>query len=177
MFQWPHAPPHFVGPAGVYFVTAGTYQKKHRFRGDDRLRYLHDLLLELAIEFDWSLEAWSVFSNHYHFVARSPTDSGKSLSAFLAKYHGVSARELNRQDSEQGRKVWHNHRESHVITNKSYLARLNYVHSNAVHHGLCKTPSEYPWCSARWFEGCETPARIATIYNFPISRLLEGDDW
>ena len=35
---------------------------------------------------------------------------------------------------------------------KSYLARLNYVHHNPVHHKLVPVTGEYAWCSARWFE-------------------------
>jgi hypothetical protein len=35
---------------------------------------------------------------------------------------------------------------------KSWLARLNYVHQNAVKHGLVPIAHQYPWCSAPWFE-------------------------
>ena len=69
---WPHAPLHHLSQSGTYFLTVGTYRKQHLFRGRDRLRVLHRGLLTVARDFGWRLEAWAVFSNHYHFVAHSP---------------------------------------------------------------------------------------------------------
>ncbi|MGZ3632738.1 MAG: hypothetical protein ACXWM7_00200 [Parachlamydiaceae bacterium] len=37
--------------------------------------YLHSLLLELARKYGWNLEAWAIFSNHYHFIAQSPLEA------------------------------------------------------------------------------------------------------
>jgi len=177
MTDWPHAPPHRLGPAGVYMVTAGTYGKEHHFTGSDRLGYFHDLLLETVAEFQWQLEAWAVFSNHYHFLAEAPREGSDSLRTLLRKLHSVSAKWVNAQDGTAGRKVWHNFMESHIITEKSHLARLHYVHANAVHHKLALVAHQYPWCSAAWFERHSTPARIKTVYGFPIDRLLSADQW
>ena len=69
---WPHAPIHRLSEGGTYLVTAGTYLKDHHFQGASRLGVLCRGLLKLAWEFGWQLEAWAVFSNHYHFVGHSP---------------------------------------------------------------------------------------------------------
>src|SRR5438445_13238126 len=66
---WPHAPMHHFGSAGTYFVTASTLHQAHHFRGKERLAVLHRGVLKVAANFGWQLEAWAVFSNHYHFVA------------------------------------------------------------------------------------------------------------
>ena len=124
-------------------VTAGTYRKVHQFHGDERRDLLHDLLLELAAEYGWSLEAWAVFANHYHLVARSPESGAESLSRFLKHLHSVSARELNKWDRAPGRKVWHNYRETELTFERSYLARLHYVHQNPVRHGLVRKACDY----------------------------------
>jgi putative transposase len=158
-------------------VTAGTYGKEHRFLGNDRLEYLHDLLLETADGFHWRLEAWSIFSNHYHFIAEAPPEGSGSLRTMLRKLHSVSAKWVNAQDQVSGRKIWHNFMESHIVTEKSHLARLHYVHANAVHHKMALVANQYPWCSATWFEQHSTPARIKTIYGFPTDRLLSTDHW
>ena len=50
-------------------VTCGTYLKLHHFHGTERLRYLCEYLLHLAVNYQWDLQAWAVFPNHYHFVA------------------------------------------------------------------------------------------------------------
>src|SRR5689334_22513730 len=71
---WPHAPLHLLSVSGTFFVTAGTYKKLHHFRGAERLGMLHRGLLSVTAEFGWQMEAWAIFSNHYHFVAHSPDD-------------------------------------------------------------------------------------------------------
>jgi len=60
---------------------------------------------------------------------------------------------------------------------KSYLARLNYVHHNAVKHGLVRLANQYPWCSAAWFEREASPAMVASIYRFKIDKLSVRDDF
>jgi hypothetical protein len=76
---WPHAPLHQLSTRGTYIVTAGTYQKAHHFRERKRLNVLHRGLLSVAQVFDWRLEAWAVFSNHYHFVGHSPDGGADNL--------------------------------------------------------------------------------------------------
>jgi putative transposase len=77
---WPHAPTHQLSHRGTYFVTAGTYLKQHHFRGAKRLRVLHRGLLTVAQKFGWHLEAWAVFSNHYHFIGHSPETAEDATS-------------------------------------------------------------------------------------------------
>ena len=87
--RWPHAPSHQLSENGTYFVTAGTYLKAHYFRTPQRLDVLKRGLLTIARDFSWEIEAWAVFSNHYHLVARSPSDSrdASSLSQTLGALH------------------------------------------------------------------------------------------
>ena len=101
---WHHAPLHRLKEQGIYMVTAGTYQKAHFFREAARLDLLQQHLLDYAAEFGWGLQAWAVFSNHYHFVAASPPDP-KNLSKFLGKLHMKTARAMNHLDGVSGRQV------------------------------------------------------------------------
>lgn len=176
---WPHAPTHRLSDAGTYFVTAGTYLKQHHFGSRKRLRFLHNQLLEKASKYNWRLEAWSVFSNHYHFVAHSPEreDSAKSLGTMLSELHTKTATFVNKLDEAQGRKVWHNFRETRLTYEQSCLARLNYTHQNAVKHGLTPVANQYPWCSAGWFERMATDAQVRTIYSFKTDQLNVYDDY
>ena len=173
---WPHAPVHRVNAHGTYIVTAATLYKQHLFQGDDRLDFLESKLLELAQEHGWELEAWAVFSNHYHFVGHS-RDGSSSVKVFQSHLHTATATGINHQDGQAGRQVWHNFWETRLSYEKSYLARLNYVHHNAVHHGLVQVASQYRWCSAGWFEQTATPAQVATIYSFKTDRVKVYDDF
>ena len=173
---WPRAPVHHLSERGTYFVTTGTLHKQHLFADAERRDVLQSKLLELAEEHGWDLEAWAVFAIHYHFVGYSH-DGSSPLNTFLGHLHTVTATEINRLDHAPERQVWHNFRETLLTFEKSYLARLNYVHQNAVHHGLVPVANQYPWCSAAWFERTATRAQVSTIYGFKIDRVQVDDDF
>jgi putative transposase len=168
---------HQLAQSSTYFVTVGTYHKEQHFRGSERLGVLYRGLLTVAHDFGWQLEAWAVFSNHYHFVAHSPTNANDalSLSRMLGLLHEKTAKWLNRLDDTPGRQVWHNFRETRLTYEKSYLARLNYVHQNPVKHRLVPVANQYPWCSAAWFERTARPAQVKTIYGFKVDQLRIHD--
>ena len=176
---WPHAPVHQLSTRGTYFLTASTLHKAHHFRGADRLRVLHRGLLTVARDFSWHLEAWAVFSNHYHFVAHSPPDApdAANLSDMESVLHVKTAEWVNQLDRTPGRQVWFNFRETRLTYQRSYLARLNYVHQNPVKHGLVAVANQYPWCSAAWFEREASPAMVKSIYRFKVDQVKVQDDF
>jgi putative transposase len=177
---WAHAPPHRLTEGGCFIVTAGTYRKEHIFDGSNRLRVLRDGLLRYARKHKWHLDAWAVFPNHYHFVGHSPdaeNPGAASLTCFIADFHQHSAAWINAQDQQQNRRVWCNYWETRITFEKSYLARLHYVHQNAVKHGLVPVANQYPWCSAAWFEKEASPAMVKTVYSFATDRIKVADDF
>ena len=173
---WPHAPLHRLSKRGTYIVTAGTLNKQQFFRDAESLNLLECELLAKAEEYHWQLEAWAVFSNHYHLVAHA-LENAETLKSYLAHLHADTARELNRRDGVQGRQVWYNYWDTALTYEKSYLARLNYVHQNPVKHGLVPVANQYRWCSAAWFERTATPAQVKTIYGFKTDRIRIIDDF
>ncbi len=173
---WPHAPTHRLAESGTYIVTASTYQKAHHFRGSERLAVLHRGLLAVARDFGWSLEAWAVFSNHYHFIGHSPPDA-TNLSGMLSMLHAKTAGWVNRLDATPQRQVWFNFWETRLTYQQSYLVRLNYVHQNPVRHGLVAVANQYPWCSAAWFEREASSAMVKSIYRFKTDRVTMMDDF
>ncbi len=174
--DWPHAPVHRLGENGIYIVTAATLYKAKLFDSNEKLRFLEGSLLSLAKQSGWQLEAWAVFPNHYHFVARGSAQA-LPLPEMIREFHSNSARELNRLDNTEGRTVWYNYWDTRLTHQYSYLARLSYVHRNAVKHGLVVLASQYPWCSAAWFERVASPAQVKTIYGFKIDRVEVEDDF
>jgi putative transposase len=169
-YPWPHAPLHQISEAGTYCVTAGTYLKQPLFIGDERLSLLQRDLLDSAVEHEWQVEAWAVFSNHYHFIAHCRR-TAPTLAAMVRNLHRRSATRLNRRDGRRGRQVWHNFWETRLTHRASYFARLSYVHQNAVKHGLVAVANQYPWCSAGWFERTATSAQIETLYRMRLDRV------
>jgi putative transposase len=149
---WHHAPPHIFVPCHRYMISAGTLHKVHLFTSPSKLAMLEKILLDVLTEYMWDIRAWSVFSNHYHFVGISP-ENVERMSMMLNKIHGCSAREVNMLDNAEGRRVWFENWDTCLNNEREYLSHLNYVHHNAVHHGLVKDPCEYPYCSAKRFYG------------------------
>ncbi len=137
---------------------------------------MEDSLLTLANQHGWQLDAWAVFSNHYHFVGHSAPGSD-SLKNLISHLRSDTAREINLLDREPGRTVWHNFWDTRLTFERSYLARLNYVHQNPVRHGLVSVANRYPFCSAAWFERTATPAQVKTIYGFKIDRINVPDEY
>jgi len=173
--DWPHAPLHRLQGKGTYIVTGGTLKKQHYFRHSELLDVLENELLTKAKQYQWQVEAWAVFSNHYHFVGQALEDAG-TLRPFLAHLHGDTAREANRCDGKPGRQVWFNFWDTELTYEKSYLARLNYVHQNPVRHGLVPVANQYRWCSAGWFERTATSSQVRSIYSFKTDRIRVVDD-
>jgi putative transposase len=101
---WPHAPKHQLSQNGTYFVTAGTYLKVHHFRTPQRLEVLQRGLLTVTRDFRWELEAWAIFSNHYHFIAHTQGDSANANS--LSQMLGVPSRADYWLDQPTGQDVW-----------------------------------------------------------------------
>ncbi len=174
--DWPHAPLHRIDSAGIYMVTGATLHKAKLFSTDMKLSLLEDNLLTLAKQHMWQLEAWAVFVNHYHFIARGHSDA-LPLDALLNQLHSDTARKLNDQDQKAGREVWYNFWDTKLTFERSYLARLNYVHQNAVKHGFVYVANQYPWCSAAWFERTASLSAVKTIYCFKTDQLKIHDEY
>ncbi|HXP63035.1 MAG TPA: hypothetical protein VN829_21220 [Dongiaceae bacterium] len=174
--DWPHAPVHRLSEHGIYIVTASTLYKRRLFDTPAKRDLLERMLLTLAKKCVWQLEAWAVLVSHYHFVARGAPDSAP-MGDFLKELHSRSARELNRLDGVEDRTVWYNFRDTRLTYQYAYLARLNYVHQNAVKHGLVRVANQYPWCSAAWFERTASAAQVKTIYRFKIDQVKVDDDF
>ena len=173
---WPHAPVHKLTEHGVYIVTAGTLHKQHIFDTSEKLDLLERSLLDLANRYQWQIEAWAVFPNHYHFVARGcPTSA--DLRKLITHLHAETSRLVNRADAATGRKVWFNFWDTKLTFETSYLARLNYVHQNAVKHGVVRVANQYRWCSAAWFERVVTPSMVQAIYGFKTEEVQVQDDF
>jgi REP element-mobilizing transposase RayT len=80
-------------------VTASTFRRQRFLHSHDRLNLVTFMLIHSASRFGWTLRAWAVLSNHYHFIAQSPQDSGVSLKPWLSAFHRATATILNRLDA------------------------------------------------------------------------------
>jgi REP-associated tyrosine transposase len=174
MIDWPHAPVHRFTNNGIFFITASTYLKRHYYRDRQSLDGFRDMFFGLAREYSISLQAWTLFSNHYHLVADC---AGADLHQMLSELHSKQSILCNKRDNAEGRQVWYQFRDTELTFERSWLARLRYTHENAVKHGLVRVAAEYPWCSASWFEKNASPSFVRSVRSFKIDRLNVMDDF
>jgi len=167
---WSHAPLHLFVPNALYMVTASTLYKQRIFDNAAKLTLLQDTLFEVMLAYKWELHAWALFVNHYHFIARAPED-GTSLSRLIQRLHSQSARLVNEIDHTPGRRVWFQYWDTCLTNEKSYYARLNYVHNNAVKHGLVSKAEQYPFCSAAWFKTHAPDDLRKKVESSPFDRV------
>jgi putative transposase len=103
-------------------------------------------------------------------------EDASGLPVMLSSLHERTAKWVNHLDRLPRRKVWFNYWETRLTYQKSYLARLNYTHQNAVKHKLVGAAHLYPWCSASWFERTASPAQVKAIYRFRTNEIKLDDD-
>ncbi len=173
---WPHGPKHCFDEAGAYIVTAGTFGKKHILNTPEKRTRFCTLLFRLANKYNWDLQAWAIMSNHYHFIATTEAEA-QTLKNLVHQLHITSAIGLNKLDGQTGRKVWHQYWDTRINYEKSYYARLHYVNTNPVHHGICDNAEMYEWCSASWLKHNASPAMYNTIMNFKSDQININDDF
>ena len=137
---------------------------------------LESQLLGKAKEYHWQLEASAVFSNRCRFIGHALGERGDA-EAHLTHVHADMAGHVNLRDNEPERQVSYNYWETKLTYEKSYFARLSYVHQNPVKHGLVPVANQYRWCSAAWFERTATPAQVKTIYSFKTDRIRVVDEF
>ena len=173
---WPHSPNHQMDGYGIYMITVGTYQKQHFLLDPERRTFFCDKLFQIMLEHHLELQAWAVMSNHYHLIVQVP-DHNIQLRSVITELNRSSAVSFNRKDKTPGRKVWHNYWDSHITYHKSYLARLHYVHTNPVHHGIVPNATLYPHCSYAWFEQNAQAAFRDTVLQMDSSSISVHDDY
>jgi putative transposase len=177
MYQaWPHAPPHYFTPNAIYIITAATLHRKQLFNSGVKLDLLRETTFDLTKSYALILQAWAFFSNRYHLVI-SFEDATIAHRGFVRHLHRELAIRLNRDDGTLGRRVMYEFWDTRLTFEKSWLARLNYVHQNAVKHGLVSVANQYPWCSASWFETNARSGFVKSVYSFKTDRIKVPDDF
>ncbi len=165
-----HNPPHLFRPNAVYMVTGSTYGGRFFLNTDAKKQHFCETLFERTDLLGWKLEAWAVLSNHHHFIAQAPEDA-TTLKSLMQAVHSISAIEVNKIDSQSGRKVWYNYWDTCINNEESYLARLRYVHMNPVKHGIVENAEDYPFCSYRWFIETADPDFVKRVFGQPLDSL------
>ena len=153
-----------------------TWHRKSLFDSGAKLTLLRDTTFELAQNYALILQAWAFFANHYHLVM-SFENTAIAHRDFVKHLHREPAIRLNSLNVTPGRRVMYEFWDTRLTFEKSWLARLNYVHQNPVKHGLVSVANQYPWCSASWFETNARFGFVKSVYSFKVDRTNMPDDF
>ncbi len=140
-----HNPPHLFIDHAVYFLTGATYNKEHLFDDDERKDIFLKAMHKWFQQFEWQINEWVVFSNHYHIVASA--NKAIDMPVIIQRIHGATATELNQLDSAPGRQVWWNYWDTCLSGGGDYENHLAYLYWNAVKHNVVERPEQYRWSS------------------------------
>jgi REP element-mobilizing transposase RayT len=97
--------------------------------------------------------AWVVMPNHAHVLAE--VHNGVALGDLSRSWKGPSALTVNRLVGRSG-KLWFREYHDRFIRDDDHMtSAINYVHANPIKAGLCESPQDWPFSSARAWQRYE----------------------
>jgi len=171
-----HSPPHWdIEGERNYILSATCYEHTPIIgHSTERLADCEAALLAACREQSSQVHAWCVLPNHYHVLIT--TERIREMRHALGLFHGRSSRKWNLEDSQAGRKVWHNCFERPLKSQRHFCATLNYIHHNPVRHGYVERWQDWPFSSAKEYLDQVGLEQAEVIWKqYPI--LGYGEKW
>ena len=135
-----------VVPGIPHHVTQrGNRRERTFFRESDYKTYLRYMRLAKAKE-TVSVWAYCLMPNHVHFVCVPQDVSG--LGDLFRQAHRQYTCHINKRKEWVGH-LWQGRFYSAPMDESHLVAAVRYIERNPVDAGLCGSPEEWPWSSAR----------------------------
>jgi putative transposase len=145
-----HNPPRLDLQEGFCLLSAACHEHKSYIgSGPHRMSEFASRLLQMLAEHTTEVYARCVLPNHYHSLFR--TENIKEIRKGVGQFHGRTSHAWNGEDLTRGRKVWYNHTERSMRSERHFWVTMNYIHHNPVHHRYCRKWQEWPFSSASVF--------------------------
>lgn len=138
--------PRIVIPGYPHHVTQRGNRRQRTFFHEDDYRYYIELLGQFSQQAGTEIWAWCLMPNHVHLVMVPRHEDG--LRAALGEAHRRYTRHINFRQSWRGH-LWQERFHSFLMDEDHLLATVRYVERNPVAAGLCETPEQWRWSSAR----------------------------
>ncbi|MCF7816379.1 MAG: transposase [Kiritimatiellales bacterium] len=170
-----HEPPHFADGIRTYHIAAACYEHRHVLNTSARRTDFAETLMASLEAIDGpELFAWAILPNHYHLLIRCNLDQ---LRPALGKLHNRTATRWNREDGTPGRKVWFRFTDRFMRSDRHFMATVNYIHANPVHHGYVESATDWPWSSLhQWLEQYGREKLVALWHAYPVLDMGKGWD-
>jgi putative transposase len=100
------------------------------------------------------IHAYVIMPHHFHLLITIP--EGKSISAYMRDLKKIIAREYCQQNGMALGRFWQYHFDSFdIVTEKTFITKLNYIHMNPVRAGLVENPDDWEYSSAKYYMKAE----------------------
>ncbi len=168
---------HYNDPGHAHFLTFSCYQRLPLLSRDRTKRWLIDAVKDTKEKHKYGLWAYVIMPEHVHFIIL-PLCPTYDISLFLKSvkqavsrkaYHFLQRNNTTWLDTltvRRGRKevfrFWQTGPgyDRNIHSEAELLEKINYIHNNPVKRGLVKTPGEWEWSSAGWYE-CKRGGQLA----------------
>jgi len=150
-----------------YHVMVQGINKENIFFDDlQKYKYYH-LMEKYLTEFEVSVIAYCIMSNHVHMLLHSKDI--EVVSRFMHKINGIFAQDYNRENQRVGY-VFRDRFKLEYILNEEYLyACIDYIHMNPVKANLVNKEDEYKFSSYNEFWGKKKIINLIPI-NFEVKK-------
>jgi putative transposase len=169
----------FETPGDIRFLTFSCYQSLPLFANDAIKDNFVEVLDAVRKKMRFRLFGWVIMPNHVHLLLLPSLPDYpvakilKTLkSAFanvvLRRWQELVAPILRRlRDSKGKLHFWQRGGgyDRNIYTEEEFLEKLQYIHDNPSRASLVEKATDWPWSSARWYEGDRAGS------------LLEIDPW
>jgi len=137
-------------PGAWYHAMNRGVGRRTIFPCDTLRQQFLSLLADIHDRFAICCHAYCLMSNHYHLMLHTPRGG---LSRAMRHLDGVYTQRHNRQQQTDG-PLFRGRYKAQLIECGDYLwAVSRYIHRNPLEAGLCRSPTDYPWSSYRFFTG------------------------
>lgn len=149
------------------FLTFSCYHRLPLFSNDAIKSRFVDHLGAAKARDRFHLIAWVLMPDHLHLII-VPNHAIASMDQVLTRLKGDFAREvigrwkeldariLNRITHANGRRRFWQHGggyDRNIRDEDELWEKIDYIHANPVRRGLVSAIIDWPWSSARWYEG------------------------
>ena len=147
------------------FYTATIYEWHHLLKYDLHKDIIIDSLQFMVRERRIILNAFVIMNNHIHLIWQPL--GGYNLSGIQASFMKYTAQQLKHSILKNGMKEFANFKVNkydrqyqiwkreplsiELRTEPVFIQKLNYIHYNPVKAGLCISPEDYYYSSARYY--------------------------
>ena len=139
-------PKHRTMPAGTYFITTTTWERRSLFNKPPWAEIVEQKVFEYRDKGEYQLHAYVVMPDHLHVLLTPGESTTLERAAQLIK--GGSSHEIGVRFGTRF-PVWQAGFASHLIKDRSdYQAHVGYIETNPVKGALVRYPEEYGFSSA-----------------------------